>query len=224
VRRLQGKVALVTGAARGHGAAIAEAFAAEGARLLIADIDEVAGRAAATRLGAEWVRLDVHEEMAWIAALARLLDSHGRLDVLVNSAGLSAPEPGAAHDPEHTTLADWQAAHRTRLDGVFLGCKHGLRAMRRSGGAGSIINVCAHPGGVVARHSRSVARHAVAQGLSVRCSSIHSGATAAGQPWGVAAIALMLAGDDARRVTGAEFHVDGGLPAGSPPRPRTDAA
>lgn len=194
MKRLAGRVVLVTGAAHGAGAAIAEAFAGAGARVVVTDIDESAGRAVAERLGTSWMALDVREEMAWIAALARLLDSHGRLDVLVNGAGLGSGSPvrGPAHDPEHASLADWQAVLRTHLDGVFLGCKHALRAMRRSGG-GSIINVAAlaaHPDATgptaaaalaastaaVRQHTATVALYAAEQGLAVRCHGIHSGA------------------------------------------------
>jgi 3(or 17)beta-hydroxysteroid dehydrogenase len=194
--RLQGRVALVTGAARGLGAAIAEAFVAEGAQVLLTDIDEAAGRAAAQRLDTGWMRLDVREEMAWIAALARLLDSHGRLDLLVNNAAIAGLAPSLLHDPEHASLADWQAQHRTALDGVFLGCKHGLRAMRRGGGAGCIITVttrtgCASGRAAVRAHARAVALYAAAQGLALRCSSLHAGAGAL--PADVAARAVQLA-------------------------------
>ena len=92
--RLQGKVALVTGAARGIGAAIAEAYADEGAQVIVTDLDAGAGAATAARLGAAWMPLDVREELAWITTLARLLDDHGRLDVLVNNAGVTGFETG----------------------------------------------------------------------------------------------------------------------------------
>ncbi|MCU0924296.1 MAG: SDR family NAD(P)-dependent oxidoreductase [Burkholderiaceae bacterium] len=145
MNRLEHKVALVTGAARGIGAAIAQAFVAEGAFVIVSDIDEPGGRATADSLGAAWLKLDVREELAWIGAMARALDSHGRLDVLVNNAGISGL---ARHDPEHTALADWHAVMRTNLDGVFLGCKHALRAMRRGTPAGSIINIASRSGRV----------------------------------------------------------------------------
>jgi len=260
--RLKDKVALVTGAARGIGAAIATAFRDEGARVVVTDIDEATGRATAARLRAEWMALDVREELAWVGALARLLDSHGRLDVLVNNAGISGLEGGAVHDPEHASLHDWHAVHRTNLDGVFLGCKHGLRAMRRGGG-GSIVNVSSRSGLVgvpaaaayasskaaVRNHSKTVALYCAAQGLAVRCNSIHPGAILTpmwdsllghgpdraarmaalvadtplrrfGDPAEVAAVAVLLASDEAPYITGAEFHVDGGLLAGSAGAPR----
>jgi 3(or 17)beta-hydroxysteroid dehydrogenase len=190
MNRLQHKVALVTGAARGIGAAIAQAFAAEGAFVIVSDIDEPAGRSTADSLGAAWLKLDVREEMAWIGAIARVFDSHGRLDVLVNNAGISGMEDaarsGARHDPEHAALADWHAVMRTNLDGVFLGCKHALRAMRRGTQSGSIINIASRSGRVgvpaaaayaaskaaVVNHTRSVALYCAEQGLPVRCNAI----------------------------------------------------
>lgn len=186
MKRLEHKVALVTGAARGIGAAIAQAFVAEGAFVVVSDIDEPAGRATAESLGAAWLKLDVREELGWIGAMARVLDSHGRLDVLVNNAGISGLEHGAAHDPEHAALADWHAVMRTNLDGVFLGCKHALRAMRRGTQAGSIINIASRSGRVgvpaaaayaaskaaVVNHTRSVALYCAEQRLPVRCNAI----------------------------------------------------
>lgn len=258
--RLKNKVALVTGAARGIGAAIAQAFAAEGAHVIVSDLDEAGGRATAERLGAAWLRLDVREELAWIGAMARVLDSHGRLDVLVNNAGISGFEAGPAvrHDPEHAALADWHAVMRTNLDGVFLGCKHALRAMRRSTQAGSIVNIASRSARVgvpaaaayaaskaaVVNHTRSVALYCAEQRLPVRCNAILPAAVltpmwepmlGAGderaarmaafvadtplrrfaEPAEVAALAVLLASDECRYMTGSELHVDGGLLAGS---------
>lgn len=255
--RLTNKVALVTGGARGIGAAVAEAFVREGAKVVLSDLDEDLGRATAERLGAGWLRLDVREELAWIGAMAQLLDRHGRLDVLVNNAAITGLEDGAAHDPEHASLDDWRAVHRTNLDGVFLGCKHGIRALRRSGG-GAIVNIASRSGNVgvpaaaayasskaaVRNHTKSVALYCAAQGLPVRCNAIHPAAILTpmwepmlgsgpdrearmaalvadtplrrfGRPSEVAALAVLLASDEAPYVTGAEFHIDGGLLAGA---------
>jgi NAD(P)-dependent dehydrogenase (short-subunit alcohol dehydrogenase family) len=186
MNRLEHKVALVTGAARGIGAAIAEAFVAEGAFVIVSDIDEPAGRATADRLGAAWLELDVRDELAWIGGIARILDTHGRLNVLVNNAGISGLEQGLLHDPEHAALTDWRAVLATNLDGVFLGCKHGLRAMRRSGRAGSVVNIASRSGVVgipaaaayaaskaaVCNHTRTVALYCAEQKLPIRCNAI----------------------------------------------------
>ena len=197
--RLQGKVALVTGAARGIGAAIAERFVGEGARVFVSDLDAAAARLTARRLEMPAVALDVREEMAWVAAMAQVLDVAGRLDVLVNNAGITGLEADAnaptalrRHDPEHASLVDWQAVHRTNLDGVFLGCKHGLQAMRRhpAGARGSIVNIASRSGMVgvpaaaayasskaaVINHTRTVALYCAEQGLAIRCNAILPGA------------------------------------------------
>jgi len=194
MNRLQGKVALVTGAARGIGAAIARAFVAEGAEVVVTDLDEAAGPATAAALGpaARWMPLDVRDELAWITTLATVLDARGRLDVLVNNAAITGLEAGAAHDPEHASLADWRAVQRTNLDGVFLGCKHGLRAMRRTrpagaaGPGGSIVNLSSRSGVVgipgaaayaaskaaVRHHTKTVALYCAEQRLPIRCNAI----------------------------------------------------
>jgi len=187
--RLQNKIALVTGAARGIGLAIAEAFVREGAKVWLSDIDASAVRAQAKPLGAPALALDVRSEPQWQAAMDSILAAEGRLDVLVNNAGISGLEQGAAHDPEHASLDDWRAVHAVNLDGVFLGCKHGIRAMRRSR-AGSIINISSRSGIVgipmaaayaaskaaVRNHTKSVALYCAQLGLPIRCNSIHPAA------------------------------------------------
>src|SRR5215831_11078459 len=127
--RLNGKVALVTGAARGIGEAIARAFAANGALVYITDIDDARGREVAGSLGEAgcYLRLDVREEPDWQRVTAQILAERGTLDVVVNNAGVTGFESGAvAHDPENATLESWHSVHRTNLDGVFLGCKHAI--------------------------------------------------------------------------------------------------
>lgn len=258
--RLAHKTALVTGAARGIGRAIAEAFAAEGARVWLSDLDTDALEATARETGLPAVPLDVRDESAWTAAVDRILAEDGALHILVNNAGITGLEDGAAHDPEHASLEEWRRVHATNLDGAFLGCKHALRAMRRlaKGEAGAILNLSSRSGivGIPAaaayasskaalrNHTKSVALYCAAQGLPVRCNSIHPAAILTpmwepilgtgpereetmramvadtplrrfGTPKEVADLAVFLASDESSYVTGAEFHVDGGILAGS---------
>lgn len=188
--RLADKVALVTGAARGIGLAIAEAFMGEGATVILTDIRTELARAAASRLGAEFSGLDVRVEADWQAALDAVIIRYGRLHALVNNAGITGfdgpPEP---HDPEHALLESWRAVHATNLDGVFLGCKHAIRVMRPAG-RGSIINIGSRSGVVgipgaaayasskaaVRNHTKSVALYCAEQGLQIRCNVIQSAA------------------------------------------------
>jgi NAD(P)-dependent dehydrogenase (short-subunit alcohol dehydrogenase family) len=191
MNRLQGKVALVTGAARGIGAGIARAFAAEGARVWLTDINEEDGRALAEELGDghRFERLNVASERDW-EVVDKLLASEGRLDVLVNNAGITGFEEGpAAHDPEHVTLEEWHRVHRVNLDGTFLGCRAAIRAMRRTG-KGSIINISSRSGLVgipgaaayasskaaIRNHSKTVALWCAQQGFEIRCNSVHPAA------------------------------------------------
>ncbi|MBU3889105.1 glucose 1-dehydrogenase [Methylosinus sporium] len=262
--RLKEKVTLVTGAARGIGAAIARAFVDEGAFVYLTDIDDDNGRATAAALGegAAYASLDVREEADWREVVALALSERGRLDVVVNNAGITGFEAGAAaHDPENARLEDWRAVHETNLDGVFLGCKHAIRAMRPAG-TGSIINISSRSGLVgiagaaayasskaaVRNHTKTVALWCAAQGLAIRCNSIHPAAILTpmwepmlgsgpdrearmaafvrdtplrrfGRPEEVAALAVLLASDEATYVTGAELNIDGGLLAGSAASP-----
>ena len=259
MRRLEKKTALVTGGARGIGEAIAHAFHAEGAEVLLTDIDVEAGRHTADRLGVGFKKLDVRVEADWEEVVGQLQ----RLDVLVNNAGITGFEAGwVKHDPEHASLDDWHAVHRTNLDGVFLGCKHAIRAMRGAG-SGSIINISSRSGLVgvpaasayasskaaVRNHTKTVAVYCAEQGLNIRCNSIHPAAILTpmwepmlgdgpdreermaafvkdtpmkrfGAATEVAAIAVMLASDEAAYMTGAELNIDGGILAGSAASPQ----
>ena len=143
--RLKGKVALVTGGARGMGAAEALLFAREGARVVIGDVLEEEGR----RLEAEinetggdalFVRLDVTSESDWQRAISIAIDRFGGLDVLVNNAGITAHTRW-----EDTTLEEWQRIMDVNAKGVFLGTKAAISEMRKSGG-GSIINISSELG------------------------------------------------------------------------------
>lgn len=189
--RLEGRVALVTGAAKGIGAAIARAFAREGAIVWLTDIDHAPGSAIANELGAphRFEKLDVGVEGDW-AVVDRLVEAEGRLDILVNNAGITGLEDATgAHDPEHCTLDEWHRVHRVNLDGTFLGCRAAIRAMRPAG-HGSIINMSSRSGLVgipgaaayasskaaIRNHTKSVALWCAQQGTEIRCNSIHPAA------------------------------------------------
>ena len=192
MRRLDGKIALVTGAASGIGEAIAQAFVAQGAIVILSDIADAAGSKKTASLGstASYIHLDVREEEDWESCINRILRQHGKFNVLVNNAGITGFEQNSAlHDPEHVSLEDWHAVLATNLDGVFLGCKHAIRAMRTQG-TGSIINISSRSGLVgipgaaayaaskaaVRNHTKTVALYCAEQGWKIRCNSIHPGA------------------------------------------------
>lgn len=186
MQRLSNKTCVVTGAARGIGRAIAERFLAEGADVILTDVNAVAGMETARQTGGRFLRLDVREEEDW----ARLAEFASAIDVMVNNAGVTGFEEGpVAHDPEEASLADWRAVHAVNLDGTFLGCRYAIRAMKARG-TGSIINISSRSGLVgipraaayasskaaVRNHSKSVALYCAQQGWRIRCNSIHPAA------------------------------------------------
>lgn len=256
--RLEEKLCVVTGAARGIGRAIAAAFRAEGAAVILTDIDDEAGQAAADAIDGQYLHLDVREEADW----QRLAEIAPACDVLVNNAGITGFESSSGpHDPEHASLADWRAVHATNLDGTFLGCRYAIGAMKAKG-TGSIINVSSRSGLVgipgaaayasskaaIRNHSKSVALYCAQNGWAIRCNSLHPAAILTemwepvlgqgpdretrmaafvadtplrrfGTVEEVAALAVLLASDEAGYITGAEFNIDGGLLAGSAASP-----
>ena len=186
--RLKDKVALVTGGASGIGRRTARRMTEEGARVVITDIAAAEGEAAAGEIGGDTLFLehDVTHEAGWQAVIEVVLTRHGRLDVLVNSAGVAL-----IGDVESISLADWRYVHAVNLDGTFLGCKYGVAAMKqtsRTPGAGaSIVNVSSVSGlvgghnlaaynsskGGVRLLTKSVALHCARQGYNIRCNSVH---------------------------------------------------
>jgi NAD(P)-dependent dehydrogenase (short-subunit alcohol dehydrogenase family) len=143
--RLEGKVALISGGARGMGASEARLFAREGARIVIGDILDAAGQAVAADIKARggdalFVRLDVTDEGDWDRAVARTIERFGKLDVLVNNAGV-----GGGGRIEDTTVKEWDHVMDVNAKGVFLGTRAVIPAMRRAGG-GSIINISSQLG------------------------------------------------------------------------------
>jgi NAD(P)-dependent dehydrogenase (short-subunit alcohol dehydrogenase family) len=179
--RLSGKVALVTGGASGLGRAICHRFVAEGASVIIADIDEATGTALATELGdaARFEQLDVTLEADW----ARVVMSLGSLDILVNNAGITT-----LGSIEHVTLEQFRREFEVDVVGVFLGCKAGVAKMK-TGAGGSIINMSSMTGvraqadlvayngakAAVTHMTKSVALHCAKQGYGIRCNSVHPG-------------------------------------------------
>jgi 3alpha(or 20beta)-hydroxysteroid dehydrogenase len=135
--RLQGKVAVISGAARGQGAAAAQRFVAEGALVLLCDVDDDHGKYLATQLGenAWYRRLDVSDENAWAAMVSDIEEALGQLDILVNNAGVLSFSPLV-----DTTLAEYERVIRINQIGTFLGMRECVPLMKRRG-RGSIINV-----------------------------------------------------------------------------------
>ena len=181
--RLEGKTALVTGAASGIGLQTSIRLAEEGARVMMTDINLEEGLQKAEKLGANatFLKLDITEEEEWISVLDETVKRFDRLDILVNSAGMVL-----IADVEQITLEDWRKVHAVNLDGTFLGCKHGVRVMKEFG-AGSIINLSSVSGmiggfnlaaynsskGAVRMLTKSVALHCARAGYGIRCNSIH---------------------------------------------------
>jgi NAD(P)-dependent dehydrogenase (short-subunit alcohol dehydrogenase family) len=181
--RLAGKTAFITGAASGLGRAMAIAFAAEGARVAIADIDASRGTAVAKEIGDAAIVLahDVRSEEQWVTNLAAAVRAFGHLDTLVNNAGV-----GVRGNVETTTLEQWHWVNAVNLDGPFLGCKHAIPLIAAAGGGG-IVNISSVAGLIGARDSaaycaskggvrlltKSVALHCAHRRNGVRCNSIH---------------------------------------------------
>ncbi|MSQ19798.1 MAG: SDR family oxidoreductase [Betaproteobacteria bacterium] len=241
---LEGKIALITGGARGQGAVEAKLFANVGATILIADVLKEPGQALAQSIKAaggkaEYVELDVTSESAWTAAVAHAKKVHGGLHILVNNAGVSLRGKGMIT----TSLADWNRVLNINLTGAFLGIQACAPLMRDSGG-GSIINIGSAAG--MTGHfatAYSTAKWGL-RGLSksaafelaewnIRSNAVHPGIVQTpmveqspdfvaamtrltplgrtGQSEDVASVALFLASDAARFITGADIPADGGL-------------
>jgi 3(or 17)beta-hydroxysteroid dehydrogenase len=181
--RVEGKVALVTGAASGIGEASCILLIAEGAQVALCDIDVEKGEALAARLGTDalFVRLDVSEEDQWREAIETTLSHFGQLDILVNNAGVVV-----VADVEHTSEEDWRFVHSVGTDGTFFGSKHGIRAMKKSGG-GSLINMSSVSSiggypyvfaysaskGAISAMTKSAAVYCTERFYNIRCNSIH---------------------------------------------------
>ena len=181
--RLQGKVAIITGAAKGLGEADARIFAREGATVILTDMDVENGKRVAAEIGdaAEFQLQDVRDEQGWEDLIADVVSRHGRLDILVNNAGVV--EPGTI---ETQTAEEYNFVMAVSADGAFYGCKYAVPAMKASGG-GAIINMCsiasiigepivvayAMVKGAIESLTRSVAVHCANNKYNIRCNSVH---------------------------------------------------
>jgi 3(or 17)beta-hydroxysteroid dehydrogenase len=188
--RVSGKVAIVTGGSAGLGRADALALHREGASVVVTDVNEADGRALAEELNAQrkgsalFLQQDVRDEARWQEVIAQAVARFGGLHVLVNNAGVVRMAT-----PETCTLDDFRFQNAVMSEGVFLGCKHAIPAIKASGG-GSIINmssVASHLGypvyfaysaakGAVRSMTKSVAVHCQMNKYGIRCNSIHAGA------------------------------------------------
>ena len=181
---LSGQVAIVTGGASGIGAAAASLLQAAGATVIVADIQDArdgAGR---------FIKHDVASEESWKALLADVLERDGRLDIMINNAGISGG-PGTI---ENTTVEAWRRVEAINSEGVFLGCKYAIEGMKKTGARkpaskGSIVNVSSIAAligsagptaytaskGAVRLLSKSVALHCAEKKYDIRCNSVHPG-------------------------------------------------
>ena len=241
MNRLDDKVALITGGARGQGAAEAELFVNAGAQVVITDVLDDEGRATAERLGAacEFLHHDVTSESEWQQVVDAVVERHGRLDVLVNNAGIFKVVPMV-----ETSLQLWEQMIAVNQTGVFLGMRTAAPAMQ-AGGSGSIINISSIAGmkSAAVAHAYGATKWAV-RGMTksaavelapsgVRVNSVHPGIietpmldefgemrplveeriplgrTAAADE--VGKLVLFLASDDSSYCTGQEFVIDGAM-------------
>ncbi|WP_181699382.1 SDR family oxidoreductase [Nocardia sp. GTS18] len=236
--RLTGKVAVISGGARGMGAAHARRFVDEGASVVIGDVLDDEGAALATELGVRYQHLDVREPEQWQAVVRTAVEEFGGLHVLVNNAGIVN-----GNLLVDFALEEWQRIIDINLTGTFLGMQAAVPAMT---GGGSIVNISSVEGmrGSPGLHGYTATKFAV-RGLTksaalelapqgIRVNSVHPGLIStpmtegipadflqiplarAAQPDEVSALVAYLASDESSYSTGAEFVVDGGLTVGVP--------
>ena len=189
MRQLQGKVAFITGGASGIGAACARRLAAEGARVMISDLDDAAGEALAAAITAQGgeashVHQDVSDEAGWATVMDAIAQRYGRLDITVANAGIAVFGPVL-----EMPLAEFRRQNAVNIDGVFLTVKHAIPAMRRCQAQGSIILMSSVAGlrgaanlagysaskGAVRLFAKSMAMECAAAGDSIRVNSVHPG-------------------------------------------------
>ncbi|MAJ86488.1 MAG: SDR family oxidoreductase [Cellvibrionales bacterium TMED148] len=238
--RLNDKVVLITGGASGLGKSGATLMNAEGAKVIISDINEDLGKATSAEIGDDvlFVHHDVSSLADWDRVIDLVIERFGRLDVLVNNAGIVV-----VADVENTTLSDWRAVHGVGTDGTFFGIQKGIGVMRESGG-GSIINMSSLAGligyplifaysaskGAIRSMTKSAAVYCAQNSLGIRVNSIHPGTIATpmvagfeadveeqgeervklllGEPDDVGHMMVYLASDESKFVSGSEFVID----------------
>jgi 3(or 17)beta-hydroxysteroid dehydrogenase len=183
---LKNRVVLVTGGGMGLGEAIALRCITEGAVTIISDVQAELGASTATRIGARFIEHDVASEASWLNVMGDIERNEGRLDVLVNNAGiLGSPE---AATPVDTSLEEWRRLFSVNVDGVFLGCKSAIPLIAATGG-GAIVNLSSVAAMVatpramaygatkatVRQMTKSVAQYCAEHKLGIRCNSVHPG-------------------------------------------------
>lgn len=182
------KVAIVTGGSAGIGRACVKRLTGEGARVIVADINTAAGESLSDQLGenAVFFPLDVRSEEQWQACVDTCFEKWGRLDVLVNNAGIARVSDGIT--PETITLDEWRSVNAVNTEGVVLGCKHAIAGMRKTG-SGSIINMASVGGTVesplnypygaskaaVIQITKTVGLYCARQGYEIRCNAVLPG-------------------------------------------------
>jgi 3alpha(or 20beta)-hydroxysteroid dehydrogenase len=241
--RLEGKVALISGGARGMGESHARAMIAQGARVVMGDILDAEGEVLAEELGeaATYMHLDVTDRDQWAAIVHRTVERYGKLNVLINNAGIANFGPIGEYPPEQ-----WDTLIAINLTGVFNGINACVAALV-AGAPSSIINISSTAGlqGYASLPGYNAAKYGV-RGLTksvaldlgihnVRCNSVHPGAVATpmtadldthqkhvamrrlGQPIELSHLVVFLASDESSFSTGSEFVADGGETAGLAP-------
>jgi 3alpha(or 20beta)-hydroxysteroid dehydrogenase len=186
--KLDGKVALISGGARGQGAAEAETFAREGAKVVFGDVRDAEGQKVEAGIRdavgeAVYVHLDVTSEADWQKAVQTAVGRYGKLDILINNAGIVIPRVPI----DERTVEEWDRVMAVNAKGVFLGTKHAIPAMRRAGG-GSIVNISSVAGIGQSLHQEPA--YAASKGAirifskvtasqhakdRIRCNSVHPG-------------------------------------------------
>lgn len=241
--RLSNKIVIITGGASGMGAAMAKVFAKEGATVIAADINEENLAKISELENVEGMKLDVSSDDNWAEVTKAVADKYGRIDILINNAGISSEK-----DPDQISLADWTIMHNINAFGPFLGIKHTSKYMKEAG-KGSIVNTSSYTAIIGAGLNaytaskgalRAIARAAATElgAYNIRVNTVFPGVIETpmtaklseaketmnmlvratpmgrlGQPEEVANAILFLASDEASYITGAELVIDGGYSA-----------